>query len=361
GSLTFGGQTITCPTAGNQEAFVAAVDANTGAGLWALQPHINGSSLGLAADPLTNDFVVCGTEVDLAATGLAPKADPADSAGDIVVARLDASTGKVKWGRQIAAAGAQTCDSVAIDSSGQVFLAGTVTGPKYVPDGGTTQNSFDLGSGISIALPSANSTVIWIAALDGATGSAKKALRFDAPNAGKQEIRQITTDAAGHLLLVGDVSKTARMGTRSLTATALKDILVVKLDPQLEVQWADNWGDSKNNFGMAVAADPAGLVVVAGEYLGPLHLDGTALARGGAISSGFVARLDGSTGKVLSARGYASPGATQTVRGLQVVGSGQEAGMVWLAGNFTGLLQLGPPVDPLSNTVAVGFLSKVAQ
>ena len=94
-------------------------------------------------------------------------------------------------------------------------------------------------------------------------------------------------------------------------------------------------------------------------------LDDVAIALGSASGvSGFVARLDGGTGKVLSARGYGAPRINQESTGLQVVAAPHAASGLWYAGGFAGSLQLGPPAAPLVRSDAaqslIGFVGKLA-
>jgi hypothetical protein len=364
GSLVFGKTTITNPVANSNEAFVAAVDVATGAGLWALRPQISGSDLALAADPVTSDFVVCGMASNRPALGLATSAVGGDE-GDIVVARLDATTGVPVWARQIAAPGAQTCDSVAIDGAGHVYLTGTMAPPSSGPADGGAPWVIDFGSGVELELPSqpGSDRVIWLAKLEVAGGKAITAASFGNAQAGPQTAQWLACDATDNLLFVGGFRVSAQVGPTTVVTDATQDAaLVVKLDPQLAPLWFRDWSGEGATFATLIADEPAGTLVVAGTYKHSLVLDGTALAPGKkAATSGFVSRLDAATGRVLSARGYGDPGSSlQAVYGLQVTHSGSDLGAIWLAGVFTGTLQLGPPAASIASTVETGFLGRIA-
>jgi len=367
GSVTFGGTTITNPTAEITRPFVGAVDTATGAGLWALWPQTKPGAKGaVAADPMSSDFVVCSVASETGAIGLVPLAGSPDQ-DDIVVARLDARTGIPVWGRQISGPGIQTCDGVTVDSAGHVFLAGTMTSLPSGANDDAGVRELDLGSGHQLDVPvraGGAAKVIWVAKLDVETGSTLAATRFDAQNGGVQTVQQIACDAAGNLLLAGGIKNPGVAGTLKLTAGSVRNALLVKLDAQLAPLWADAWGGAKDTLATLVASAPAGAVVVAGTYTDELDLDGIALARGSGASA-FVASIDGSSGTVLAARGYgASAGeqtGAQTTWGLQVMTSGGDVGGIWLAGMFTGMLQLGPPAADLTGTVGtVGFLGRIA-
>jgi len=364
GSITVGSTTITNPAAVLPQAFAAAVD-DTGAGLWALQPQMTSSGLALAADPTSGDFVVCGAASDRGAVGLVPLAGNPDQ-GDIVVARLNPGTGVPRWGRQITAPGKQTCDSVAVDMNGNVFLAGTMVSLKPGENDGGAASDVDLGFGVHLDLPVAPAaapvTMIWAAKLEGGTGNTLKAIRFGAPNGGTQSVRQIACDAAGALLIAGGLENSAEVGPFTLTTGDQTDALLVKLDSQMDPSWARNWGGTGVTVATLVAPEPAGSLVVAGNYGGVLDLDGIALGQTSAISAAFVMRVDRSSGAVLAARGYAGPGASQSSYDLQVMGAGSDQGAIWLAGMFTQTLQMGPPAASVTATVAdTAFLGRIAQ
>jgi hypothetical protein len=361
GSLVFGGSTVTNPAADYPEAFVGAVDASTGAGLWVLRPQIRANVMAVAADPTSSDFFVCGSAASLPASGLVPAAGATDD-GDIVVARLDAKTGVPVWGRQIAALGRQTCRSIAADASGHVVLAGELVSLRPLPDAGSP--AVDFASGVQIPLPVApangSAQVIWVALLDAATGDAIRATSFAAPLGGRQVVQQVACDEAGNIVVVGGMTNVALVGTKTLTTAGAQDALAVKLDGQLLPLWARIWGSPDAELATAVAAGPANTILLAGSYTHSLDLDGISLPLGSVGASGFLARVDASNGTITSARGYGAAGASQAIYGVLAPGAGQTAG-VWVAGTFTGLLQMGPPAALLSKSGdSVGFLARIA-
>lgn len=358
GSMAFGKTTISCPASevADPESFVAALDARTGEGLWAIRPLINGKGLSVATDPTSGDFLVCGTAIGRAPTGLVPLA-PATSEnepGDIVVARLDASKGTVVWGRQIVAPGAQTCDGVAVDGAGHVFLAGTLTSPTSVDsaDAGASAN-VDLGSGIVLQSPpkpsggvgSASASVIWLATLDVTDGKALNAVRFG--EMGTHVVKHVLADSSGHVMVAGGFRTRLVVGASDLSSGTMQSAFVAKLDGKLTPIWARSWSGAGAAFVSQLANEPGGTVMMTGKYTTSLDCDGVKIAPDWSSGAGFVARLDATNGKVLSARGYGAPGAGQDSTGLQVVAAGDNAGTIWYAGVFTGTLQLGPPAESL--------------
>jgi hypothetical protein len=376
GSLTFGDHTTTNPSATVAEVFVAGL-GTSGDGLWAIRPQMSGSQLAIAADPTTGDFVICGSASDFPAIGLLPPADGGTARfdalvddGDIVVARLDRNTGHPIWGREINAPGRQTCSGVVVDRSGHVFLAGGMSSVSADSDGGSTDASVDFGAGVKLSSPQSQgsagtTTVIWVAKLDGETGSALTANKLDADSGGQQEIQQITLDNQNpqNLWLAGGLVGTAHVGSLSLKSAGSKDVLLVKFDAGLLPIWGDHWGGLGSESAAAVAAEPAGTLVVAGSYVdGPpagLVIGGISLAPT-ALPGTFLARIDQS-GKLVSARGYGGPGASHSPFGVVAISAGSDVGAIWLAGVFSGKLQVGPPADLLStDAVDTAFVARIA-
>jgi hypothetical protein len=367
GTLALGKSSISSPgVTTDPDAFVAAVDASNGAGLWALRPMINGMGLAVAADPISHDFVVCGTAAGHAAVGLVETASKADE-GEIVMARLDASNGAVIWARQINASGAQTCDRVAFDASGHLFLAGTMSSPRSDTRDAGTGGDLDFGTGATLPSPSAPASgsvaVGWVANLDMANGKALSAIRFG--DKGTHVIHGLACDASGNVVVAGGFRSRLAFGPADLSTGSYQNAFALKLNAQLAPQWIKGWSGGGTAMVAQIAAESSGTLVVVGSYTKSLVLDDVAIALGKASGvSGFVARLEGGTGKVLSARGYGAPGINQESTGLQVVAAPHAASGLWYAGGFAGSLQLGPPAAPLDRSDAaqslIGFVGKLA-
>ena len=79
---------------------------------------------------------------------------------DIVVAKINATTGAVMWGKQFGGTGDQLCQSVAMDNSGNVIIAGGYNGTLQFG----TLAAFPTVSG-------STSSLLYVATLDGGTGT----------------------------------------------------------------------------------------------------------------------------------------------------------------------------------------------
>ncbi|WP_433932669.1 hypothetical protein AB3662_00720 [Sorangium cellulosum] len=117
---------------------------------------------------------------------------------------------------------------------------------------------------------------------------------------GDQRAHGVAVDATGHVLVTGHLAGSASFpGGPELTATegsgdpaAMNDIFVAKLTPDGEHAWSLRLGDGESQWGVRVAADSEGNVIVAGAGSGEAPLDGTFKGYTDADGKGiFVAKL----------------------------------------------------------------------
>jgi hypothetical protein len=123
----------------------------------------------------------------------------------------------------------------------------------------------------------------------------------------------VTTDAAGNIYTCGYFQGMARIvggpGAANLTATGLDDSYVAKYTPTGNLVWAQQLSSSTGEIAEVddLRVDGAGNVYVTGAFSGAVTLGPTTLTCAGSID-GFLAKLDGKTGKVLWVRQLAGAG-----------------------------------------------------
>jgi hypothetical protein len=214
-----------------------------GNGLWVKSIDMKGGSIAaIASHPTQNAFVVCGYALD-AATDLVPGAIPGgDGAEDILLAKLNATTGEILWSKQIGGAGYQSCTSVMMDAAGDVYAAGLYSG------------TMDLGKGALSLVPSKNARAMWVGRFDGSTGTAKSTAGWG--NDLKNTARALALDSTGNVALVGAFRGTVMVGASPLATVASRpgadagaaantvmDAFVIKMDGNLSPMWVKSWGD----------------------------------------------------------------------------------------------------------------------
>jgi Beta-propeller repeat len=116
--------------------------------------------------------------------------------------------------------------------------------------------------------------------------------------------------------------------------------------------WAKRFGDASNQVGGSVASDPAGDVIISGEFWGSVDFGGgTPLVSEGASvnSDAYVAKLDGADGSYLWANGYVAAAGADTA-GVIVdrIAVGASSGNVWVTGSFSGTVDFG--AGPVTGT-----------
>jgi hypothetical protein len=104
--------------------------------------------------------------------------------------------------------------------------------------------------------------------------------------------------------------------------------------------WAKRFGDSNDQRGAAITVDAAGDVLIAGSFAGSVDFGGGPLMSTGG-STAFVAKLDGSSGSFLWAKGYG----TGAALGVAVAPSGD----VLVTGDFSGSADFGDG-QPIAST-----------
>ncbi|MGK3987459.1 hypothetical protein WME99_30745 [Sorangium sp. So ce136] len=239
---------------GSTGACAAKVDA-AGHHVWSR--HVSGPSLrDLACDAMGNIVLagyvgyIEGATID----------DPGTA--DVYVAKLD-SAGNDLWSETFGGETVQIANSVAIDGSGDIVLAGTFFG------------SLDFGGGPLVSAggraydPHWEGTLQWggdifLAKLDGAGDFVWSRSYGDA---GVQAPWGVAAAGDGSIALTGGVLGVVDFGTGPLTASSsYGDVFAAKLDATGNTLWSRLYGGGPQQVGQAVALGPAGHVIVSGVF-----------------------------------------------------------------------------------------------
>lgn len=141
----------------------------------------------------------------------------------------------------------------------------------------------------------------------------------------------VSTDAAGEILLTGFFSNRPKLGAFELQSHGAQDLFVAKLGANDgHPIWATGFGSSDVDEGTAVAGTPDGHVAVTGYFHGTDDLGSIRLTSSG-DDDVLVAKLDGATGNPVWARGIGAAGTDEGL-GLDV----QSGGDVVVTGYFSG-------------------------
>jgi hypothetical protein len=125
----------------------------------------------------------------------------------------------------------------------------------------------------------------------------------------------IAVDANGNMVVVGYFSGTLDFtgGISPLTSAGGRDVFVAKLDKTGRHIWSKRFGDAAvDQYGLAVAFDNAGNVVITGRYYGGISFDnGMTTLMSAGNDDIFVAKLSGANGSTLFGKRYGGAGIDQ--------------------------------------------------
>lgn len=251
-----------------------------GAGLWALGfgEGAGVNVCGVAADFSGNVFVAG----DFKAPSIDLGGGPLDGNANeqrVFVAKLDPS-GAHLWSREIKGASEERCQGMAVDSEGNVLLAG------YYQDGGP-----DFGGG---PLTSAILYDGFVAKLD---GQGAHVFSQSISGWGDQSVRNVAVDGEGTVFVVGRFQETIKIGPYTLQTQVQNEGFVAKFDTNGAPFFAQRYSASAYLHGMDIAVDSAtGDAVFSGQIGGSGNFGGVMVSGSTGNLDSFVARLsaDGS-------------------------------------------------------------------
>jgi hypothetical protein len=328
GSLTFGSTVLTNPSTSKAEGYIAMVPS-TGTVGWA--KRFGGGAhtevQGIARDSMGN-FVVVGRCSGMVDFGSGTAVNCPGMA--IFVVTLDKNGNLLPGGKQFPAGGSADPTAVALDTAGNILLAGSF---RYGLIGPLNFGGGDLYS----ADPNAED--VFVAKL---TSSGAHVWAKIYGDAAYQDARGIAIDSDQNVAIIGDFEGSLNFSGVAgdlLTSAGMRDIFVAKLSGMDGSHvWSKRYGDSSNQGGKAIAVDVTKDIVVTGDFMGAVNFSGTApdeLTSGGDFDI-FVAKLGATDGVHRWSKrfGGALP---DSGLGVTVTGSNQIA----LTGYANGTLNLG--------------------
>ena len=264
--------TTTLVSKGGSDLFVARLD-QTGKVLWAVGHGGSGDEqLRALALDSGGQVVLAGKFKGSSSFGSA--ALTSKGSWDIFVARLD-QAGKALWARSGGGSEYDLASGVGLDKAGNVYLTGDVTSPKWTgtsPVIGTTT----LNTGQFVARLSSSGGWGWVKGINGGFYS---------------YFVDQATDPAGNTYVVGSLQGTLKAGSTSFHSTD-SEAYVLKVSPTGTFLWVNLAGNAATySVTSAVAVDGAGNVFVSGMFMDTVNFDAITLASNNHSWDIFVARL----------------------------------------------------------------------
>ncbi|MGD1047129.1 MAG: hypothetical protein ABR899_00075 [Candidatus Krumholzibacteriaceae bacterium] len=311
GVVDFGGGALT--SAGSSDIFVAKFGSN-GACLWSKRFGDGSDQIATAvAIDASGNVIVTG--VFYGAVDFGDGALTSAGSSDIFVAKFG-SDGACLWSKRFGDESGQTAQAVAVDASGDIFVAGYFEG------------TVDFGGG---ALTNAGDMDIFVAKL-GPGGAHVWSKRFG--DADYQFARAIAVDASGNAIVTGDIDGTVDFGGGALTSAGSADVFVVKVASDGTHVWSKIFGDESYQRANGVAVDAFGNVLVTGSFYGAVDFGGGALTSAGQWDI-FVTKF-GSDGACLGSRRFGDSN-SQFAYAVAADASGNAI----ITGDFDGTVDLG--------------------
>jgi hypothetical protein len=328
-TLTIGTKTLVRSGGGNP--YVVKQDAS-GNVLWAKSYAFSpptffgiGAGKSIFADASGNVYITgyYYTSIVIGTTTLIATDSSSSSAGDVFVAKLDAS-GNALWAKSAGGAVGDMVNSITADASGNVYITGTFRS-RYMR----------FGSGITLFNPNSTSTNfytntdIYVAKYD-ASGNPQWAKNTINNGGGLNDGKSICTDAAGNVLVAGTFYyPNIAFGTNTLTGTAAVNLFVTKYDNAGNVIWAKTanaaGSGSINHTATGITSDANNNVYITGANgASTLTIGSVVLTNSG----GYAAKLDASGN---------CQWAKSIIGGAYSTGIAQNGGNVYVTGYFDGM------------------------
>jgi sugar lactone lactonase YvrE len=199
-----------------------------------------GQQLGTADEDFANAIAVDASgECWIAGATKSTLGDASAGGSDIVVARFDAAGEKI-WVRQFGSAADDRGFAIAVDSEMNAYLAGVI--------------------GRKLAHSQVGALDVFVCKLD-PKGQVLWARQFGSSPAGQPVA--MARDASGNIYVAGTTA--GKMGAKQFGA---KDCFLARLDPTGQVTWIAQWGTPADDGAIGVAVDKDGNLLVAGATAG---------------------------------------------------------------------------------------------
>ena len=330
----------TLPANGNPAPvdFVLGLSTANGAPMWGKKVDLGGGDFAsISGNANLGSFFVCGTFG--IAGQVAGSAGPVDLVAgstsfggkDIVVAKIDATSGAVLWAKNFGATGDDVCTAVtSSDDGSSVYMTGTYSAAALT-----------LGS-VSLPAAASNAARIFVAKLNGTDGSVLLASSFG--TTGRQLPTSLVADSSGNVVLGGAFLTSVVFGSTTLTSEGNTDAFVAKFDANLVPLWAQRFGGGNAPQKIqSVATDSAGHVFAVGLFTTSINIGAAgALVTSAGATDAFTVKLDAAGNLTCGAIYGDASGQEADAVSVARFATGSAMDTAMFGGAFAGAMNLGP-------------------
>jgi hypothetical protein len=331
GSVDFdpGAGKTTLTSKGSSDIFTAEYSP-TGALLWARQAGGSSSDagVGLAVDASGNVYTT-GRFTDQGYFDPGSRSVTISGAGgsDAFVWKLTAS-GSYVWARDVGGTGSDVGNALALDSVGNVYVAGSFKSTVDFDPGSGTQQITTNGNADAFVLKLDSAGAFqWVKTFGGAHDDMATA---------------VAVDAAGNIYAAGTFKSSITIqpgqAASTLTSAGDTDVFLTKFDPSGGFLWARRFGGTGTEQTTGLALDGSGDAYVTGSFQQTARFGGgsiTVTSRGS--NDAFVFKVDPS-GALAWMQGAGGSNSDRAA-GITLDGAGNPQ----VAGSFSGTSQFGVP------------------
>jgi hypothetical protein len=260
---------------------------------------------------------------------------------DVFVSKLD-STGALLWAKSFGGSSSDIGQSIAVDTSGNVYTTGDFQGTvDFDPGAGVTNLTSAGASDVFVSKLDSTGSLLWVKSFSGSS--------FDLG-------RSIAVDTSGNVYTTGHFLGTADfdpgVGVTNRTSTGGDDVFVSKLDSTGSLLWVKSFGGASSDTGYSIAVDTSGNVYTTGYFQGTVDFDpgaGVTNLTSAGVSDVFVSKLD-STGSLLWVKSF---GGASSDTGYSI--AVDTSGNVYTTGYFQGTVDFDPGAGTTNLTSAGAY------
>ncbi|MDP1728271.1 MAG: LamG-like jellyroll fold domain-containing protein [Bacteroidota bacterium] len=232
---------------------------------------------------------------------------------DIFIAKYN-SSGNLQWVNRIGGTGQDVGNSLTIDATGNILLAGYFNGTISFSGSSTSLTSYGQ-SDFLVAKYNSSGALQW-ANKGGSTG-------YDFAFG-------VATDLSSNVFVTGEIKGASTFGSVTTTYNAMADIAIVKYNSSGVVQFANAYGSAGDDQGYGIAVDANNQVYIVGAFSNSVTFGTNTLTSGG-ITDGFIIKITGAAGAVQWAKKQG--GLAQDAAGGVGIGTN---GDIFVVGSFGG-------------------------
>jgi len=302
-TITFGSYTF--GNSGEMNMFLAKYDGN-GTVLWAT--CLGGSEYDLlnsVATDSTGNVQITGWFGSPELSIGSYKLKNFNSSAAVFIAKYSVS-GNVLWATS---AGGRENGIVSIDDSGIAYVAGSFDSPAIILGFDTLVNKGY--NDIFLVKYDINGNALWAKSAGGTND---------------EDASSVVVDTAGDIYIIGYFEDTISFDSITLYSSGGKDIFLTKYNNNGNIIWAKSVGGSDNDWGLSLAVDASGSVLVTGDFESPTISFGSFVLTNASNDNMFIAKYnqDGNVQWARSSGGTTADGgfsvATDNLRNVYVAG-----------------------------------------